>query len=156
AVMPLLFGAGMLWTVRWKEPIAQKFLLNPQVLDVDRIRGALKTNGNEGLLRPLMVRTTLWYASTTLLSAVLNFVLTRIVVRTDPKIDQEAYVAETGQQNLYGWLVISLPLMAVTVFLFFWFLKQLSTITGLKTEEMLPGQEGENQEKDTGESVERS
>jgi len=45
AALPLLFGIAILFTIRGQEPLVQRFLLSPQLFDIDRIRRQLGLRG---------------------------------------------------------------------------------------------------------------
>lgn len=135
--LPLLFGMAVLFTTRGKEPLVQRFLLSPQLLDVDRIHRHLALRGNEPRLRPLMVTTSFAYAGTMFLSALLNFVLARTVLVAEPGTPE--FMKQLGQLNAMQYPVIALPLTVLTVILLAWVAKRLSVLTGLPTESLLAG-----------------
>jgi hypothetical protein len=141
AALPLLFGIGILLTIRGQEPLVQRFLLSPQLFDIDRIRRQLALRGNAHRLRPLMVTTSVAYAGTMFLSAVLNFILASALLRAEP--GSEEFVAQLGKFTGLQFPVIALPLMVLTVLLFLWVMKRLSTLTGVPAESLLAGDQAQ-------------
>ena len=137
AALPLLFGIAILFTIRGQEPLVQRFLLSPQLFDLDRIRRQLAMRGNADKLRPLMVTTSVAYAGTMLLSGILNFILATAILRAEP--GTEEFVAQLGKFTGMQYPAIALPLMVLTVLLFLWVMKRLSNLTGLPAEQLLAG-----------------
>lgn len=144
AALPLLFGIAILFTVRGKEPLVQRFLLSPQLFDIERIRRQLALRGNAEQLRPLMVTTSVAYAGTMFLSAALNFVLASRLLVAEPGTDE--FVAQLGKFTGMQYPVIALPLTVLTVLLFLWVVNRLSVLTGVPAESLLAG--GQSPSKD--------
>ena len=137
AALPLLFGIAILFTVRGKEPLVQRFLLSPQLFDIERIRRQLALRGNAEQLRPLMVTTSVAYAGTMFLSAALNFVLASRLLVAEPGTDE--FVAQLGKFTGMQYPVIALPLTVLTVLLFLWVMNRLSVLTGVPAASLLAG-----------------
>ncbi len=135
AALPLLFGLAVLWTTRWEVPLVQRFLLSPQVFDLDRLRHLMALRGNADRLRPLMVTASRAYAGMMLLSATLNFVLAKAVLRAEP--GSAEFGVEMGKLNGLQYPVIALPLMAITIGLFFWIMNRLGHLTGVHAQDLL-------------------
>jgi len=135
SALPLLFGGAILWTSRWEVPLVQRFLLSPQMFDLDRVRRLLALRGNGERLRPLMVQSSVAYAGTMLLSAVLNFVLARAILRADPGTPE--FGEQLGKLNGLQYPVIALPLTALTLLIFVWLMRRLGELTGSPVQELM-------------------
>ncbi len=135
AALPLLFGIVILWSARWELPLIERFLLSPQLFDIHRINESLAERDQAGQLRPLMVRTSQLYAITMLVSAALNFFLARAILKAEP--GTEAFVAELGKLTGLQFPVIALPIMVMTVGIFWWVIRRLNQMTGLELDDML-------------------
>lgn len=133
AALPLLFGIAILVNSRARVPLVQKMLLNPEAIDMPKIHAALKERGTEKGLPALMVHASWWFALTSLMAAVLNFVLVLMVVKTDPNPSYEAYetyVDEIGKFTALQYPVIMVPLLIGNVALLWWVLKKIKVLTG--------------------------
>jgi hypothetical protein len=138
AVLPICFAAGILITIRGKEPLVQRFLLSPQIFDVDRLRRLLALRGNADRLRPLMVTTSVAYSVMMFVVGILNFVLALAVLKAEPGTPE--YISQLGRFNWLQHPVITLPLMVSTVMLFLWLMKRLSALTGVPADDLLASQ----------------
>jgi len=147
AALPLIFGLAIAYTARWDPPLVQRFVLSPQLLDVDKLRRKLALRGTVQRLRPLMVQTTILYSATLFLSSLLNFGLASVVLKTKPHHDYERYVDEIGRFTGLQYPVIALPLMALTVILFLFVLKRLGDLAGEPAHHFLVGAEPADESK---------
>lgn len=147
AALPLIFGAAILYTTRWNPPLVQRFLLSPQLFDIDRIKMHLEEEGNEDKLRPLMVTASYGYAGTMVLSAILNFGLAITVLKAEPGTPE--FVAEIGKFTGLQYPVISVPLMIVTFGLLYYILKRLGQLTGVSAMHLVHGTEDPEEEPET-------
>jgi hypothetical protein len=95
----------------------------------------LALRGNVERLRPLMVRTSVAYAGMMGLSAVLNFVLARAVLRAEPGTAE--FGVQLGKLNGLQYPVIALPLTALTFLVFFWLMRQLGQLAGVPVQELM-------------------
>jgi len=138
AVLPIGLGVAMLITIRGEEPLVQRFLLSPQIFDVERLRRLLALRGTVDQLRPLMVRTSVFYAIMMFVVGILNFGLALVVLRAEPGTAE--YAAQLGKFNWLQHPVITLPLMIGMVTLLMWLMKRLGAMTGVPAEELLAGQ----------------
>lgn len=137
AAVPLILGlavVGSLWTRR---PLVKLMLFNASVINTKKVEAALKTPEQQYAFHALVRRCTWIFASSFLVSATLNFFLTRIIVVTDPNVDAVAFNEEIGKQTGITWIVITvaiLPLMAVAMWQFF---KGIKSLTGYSLDDIL-------------------
>lgn len=135
--LPLLIGAAVVISLKTKNPMIKMFLLNPSVMDVDKINAHLDTPEKERGFKKVINNCTLIFASSFLISAVVNFIVTRMVVKTDPNIDQVAFNDEIGKQTGITWVVmtvLTLPLMIASMWYLF---KGIKELTGLGVDDVL-------------------
>lgn len=139
AAFPLFLGLAFPLSFRWGKPLVTELLLNPQVINQPLLMAALDTTekraGHEHLLR----RASWALALTLFASALANAWLVQyFLAGTEP--GSEAYTQAIGRQNWVGFIVIGLPMMAVTVGLLLWVLRRVQQITGLERDDLLnPG-----------------
>ena len=135
ACLPLIIGVAVLATLKAKRPLIHTLLYNEQIFDVEKIKGHLAERGTEAEFGGLLRRCTFWIAASFLLSAILNFVLARVIIQSET--GTEAFTAELGRMNLLSWPVIVIPSMLLTLYALMLLTKGLERLTGLKWEELM-------------------
>ncbi len=149
AALPIIFGLAILWTTRWDPPLVQRFLLSPQLFDVEKLNHHLEAKKNVDKLRPLMVTTSYGYAGTMVISAILNFTLALAVLKAEP--GTEAFTAQLGKFTGLQYPVIAMPQMLVTFGLLYYVMRRLGQLTGVPAWHFVPGYEEEEEKAKTKE-----
>lgn len=142
--VPLIFGFAVVASLKTKKPLIKMMLYNPSIMDVDKVDAALDTPEKKSAFDRLMVTCTWIFAASFLVSATLNFFITRVIVTTDPNIDQAAFNAEIGKQSLITWIVLTiatLPLMVAAMWKLF---KGIKELTGYGLEDVMLDAKKEN------------
>ena len=88
-------------------------MYNPDIFQVDKIEAYLIENGTSLKFHRLLTKCTWLLAATFLFSAILNFILARIIVVTEPFINKNAFNDEVGVMMAWSFPVISLPCMVL-------------------------------------------
>lgn len=135
AVVPTLIGLTVLVSQWTRKPLVRTMLFNDQVIDVPRVEAAISTGGRQAAFQLLMRSSSWLLAASFALSAVLNFVLARIIITAMP--DTPLFNEQLGRLTWMSYLVIMVPSMAVMIYALWRLLKGLQTLTGLKLEEIL-------------------
>jgi hypothetical protein len=137
AAVPIILGLTILASHRTKKPLVEVFLLNPDILDTQRIERAVAKNDARAKYDGLRWQGTLMLAGSLFLSAVMNFFLAMHFL--GGKTDKVAYNAAVGKLTWVGFLVIGIPLMVIMMSGLFYLLKKIRDITGLgKDDVFLP------------------
>jgi hypothetical protein len=131
----MLIGLAVLISLRAKEPLVHEILFNPQVIDVERVNGALAAHGNQAGFIALMRRASYLIAGAMLISAVLNYGFARWIIVSPP--DTEAFNAELGKMHWISLLGLSIPTIAIMMYALWQLLKGLEPLTGLTMDEIL-------------------
>jgi len=139
AAIPLILGIGVLVANKLGFPIVRKLLFNPKLMNVDRIESALAQNNNKPEFEKKLDKANLFFAGTFLFSAIMNYVLAKAIVTSES--GSPAFNEELGKMTLLSYPVIAIPstLMMLAIFYFIW--RTVSSLTGLKLEEVLVGDE---------------
>lgn len=133
ASIPLFIAIVMIFSRK----MIRTFLFNGNVFDVPAIEAAVAKRGKNDLLDTTLTRCSRILTASFLLSTVLNFVLARLIVRTEPAADSVAFNEEIGKMLALSWPVIVLP-CTVFIFVALWILvKGLTQASGLSFEELL-------------------
>ena len=85
----------------------------------------------------LLVNCTWLMALAFTISAILNFVLARTIVVTEPSINKIAYNEEVGQMMGWSFLIISVPIILIMLYTMFHLDRGIKKFTGLTTEQYL-------------------
>lgn len=139
AAIPTVIGVAILASLRSKRPLVRQLLYNDQVIDVPRIDAALQTRGNTRDFDRHLREASLLLAGSFAISAVLNFTLARILIRSDTGTPE--FNAELGKMNALSWPVIVIPCLVIMLFALWRLMKGISRLTGLSTEEILRTQQ---------------
>jgi hypothetical protein len=140
AAFPVFLGLAFPLSFYWKKPLVNELLLNnPQVINYRLLYGALDAPEKQSSFKALMERASWMLAGTMLMSAVANALLVLFYLKgTVP--GTEEYTKAIGRQNWVGFIVIGVPMLAVTMALLFWLLRRIQRITGLDREDLMnPG-----------------
>ena len=109
--------------------------MTESLFDVERLTEGLREKGTEAEFEKKLVGLTWGFASSMFLSAVLGFVLAKIVLQSEP--GTEAYVAEIGKMTGLSNVVVLVPCMAVMMWVLNALFNTLTELTGLKLDDLL-------------------
>jgi hypothetical protein len=137
AAIPFILGMAVVISLKTPYPLIRTLLYNPEILNVDRVQGALQKNGKERAFEGLLVKCTMLLAGSFILSAVLNFVLARWIVVSPSGSD--AFNAEVSRMMALSFPVIALPSMVIMMVALWLLLKGIKTMTGLGLDDVLNG-----------------
>ena len=137
ASVPLAIGIMVLLTFRSKRPLIKTFLYNPQVLNTRLIDERLRATGSQRAFDKVFSICNRLLILSFLFSAVLNYVLARMMVTAHPADDLVAFNAQLGKMNFMSWFVIALPSAFIMMIALWKLVTGLGQLTGLRLEEML-------------------
>jgi len=137
AAIPAIIGLITLFTLRTKKPLVELLLYNPQIFDVERIEKELKMRDTKSEFKKLLTKCTWLLAGTFLLSAILNYYLSKAIVVTEPFVDANAFNDEIGEMMIWSYLVIIAPCMLVSGYALWTLIKGIKALTGLNMESAL-------------------
>ncbi len=134
AAVPLIFGVavvGSLWT---STPLVRTLLYSDKILDTARVAEELAKRGAQAAFDQLLVRSTWLLAGSFFLSAVTNFVLAQVVLKSPPNTAE--FKAEMGRMLALSWPVNVLPSMVVTLLALWYLLAGIKRLTGLTLDDI--------------------
>lgn len=135
ATIPLMLAIAVLATARSKRPLIRELLMNESITDVPRIEGALRERGTRPDFDRLLRRCNWGLAGSFLLSAVLNYVLARMIVTAVPGTPQ--FMEQIGRMTWVSYIVITVPSLAIMVLVLWRFFAGTIRLTGLPLESLL-------------------
>ena len=101
---------------------------------MEKIERQLEIRGTKSAFKKLLAKCTWLLAATFLLSAVLNYYLSKAIVVTEPFIDANAFNDEIGEMMTWSYLVIIAPCMLVSGYALWTLIKGIKALTGLNME----------------------
>lgn len=137
ALIPGLIGLLVLATVWTPFPMMQKLL--ETLLDWERIQEALRKKDQLHLLDRVTSVATMMLSGSFFVSAVLNYVLAKVVVTSPSGTD--AFNEELGQMTALSVPVITIPSFLLLFGIMVYLVWKLTKITGLEVEELMLGQQ---------------
>ncbi len=139
ASIPTLIGIMILLSMRTKSPLVQELLYNENVIAVDKVDARLESAHHREEFQKLMRSSSIILSLSFLVSAVLNYVLAFVVLKSQPGTAE--FNSELGQMQALSWPVIALPSSLILIFALFRLLKGIEKLTGLKRDEILNTQQ---------------
>lgn len=133
ASIPFVLALTILVSAWINRPLARIFL--NQMLDRETVDKALHERGTYDQYEKRTAIATYLLAFAFLLSAMLNFVLARIVVTSDPQTPE--YTKEIGRMTGLSFPVITIPVMLVLMGTIIYVMMTVSKLTGLEAEKVL-------------------
>lgn len=135
--IPLALGLAVAFSAAIGKPFFREIIFGPKnrlQLDVDGINSALDSDDKRSAFDRLLTVCTWLFAASFLVSAILNFAITRMVVTTDPNIDAAAFNAEIGKQTGITFVVVSIGTLPVMLLAMAKLIKGFRRITGCEFE----------------------
>ncbi len=140
ATFPLIIGIAILIANRLGRPFLWSLFWNPHIFQTDRIERTAR--GSIEDLKSLFARATDFFSLSFFISACANFLLaTRIYRPIDPHLSTSAQAsllnAQIAHMTWAGYLMVALPMMLFSGGVFWYLIKSLERLTGLKFDEIL-------------------
>lgn len=145
AAIPLVIGLLVVVSQYTPMPLVRNLLLNPELVDLKRIDEAIDREEARPAFRSLIQTSTWLVAASFFVSAVLNYVLARVVV-TSPSGTPE-FNEELGRMQGLSYIVIFIPSMAIMIVALFRLYNGISRLTGLSWEDFIRGSSADAREK---------
>ncbi|KZZ62355.1 MFS transporter [Oleiphilus sp. HI0125] len=135
AAIPLIIGIGTIISLKTPYPLVKTFIYNDKILQIDKVDAALAENQSQGLFEDALKIATYILAASFLLSAILNYVLAKVIV-TSPSGTAE-FNDQLGTMNLLSYPVITIPCVIVMIIAMMYLFKKIKSLTGLALEDIL-------------------
>jgi len=133
AGIPLLIGLGVIASIWAKSSFVKTMLMG--AMDEEKVNEALKRQGNEAAFEKRVVQASYVFAGSFFLSAVLNYVLARLIVVSQP--GTSAFAQELGRMTALSFPVITIPVLLVVAFDVYFLVSGITKMTGLDWKEIL-------------------
>ena len=134
AAVPGIIGLAVMISLRTPYPIVRSLLYNDRIIDVTTVEAALESYGTREDFDRSLVTASWLLAASFFLSSVLNFVLARIVVKSDP--GTVAFNEELGRMTALSYPVIVIPSMAVMIAALWYLFRSIKRLTHMDLEDV--------------------
>ena len=134
AAVPGLYAVAILVSNLVGKPMVSALLLNPDFFDVGLIRARVAERGTQASFSRLMRKGTLLFAGSLFFSAVLNYILARIIITADS--GTELFNQQLGRLQLLSYPIIAAPSLAIAMYAFWIIIKGVERDTGLTLTEI--------------------
>lgn len=135
AAIPGLIGVIVLISQFTPFPLVKKLLLNPQLLDTDKLYQTLDNLQNRHLFEQRVSKAGYIVASAFFVSSALNYLLAKWIVVSQP--GTTAYAEELGKMTWMSYPVIVLPVMLMLFGAIWYIFQQISRLTGQSLEDFM-------------------
>ncbi len=138
ASIPAVIGIAVLALHNTKYSVFKVLMFSPKIFKIDLVNQSLSEKGNENNFEKLLFKSNLLFASSFLLSSILNFVLAVIMLKSPT--GTEAFNKELGEMTFVSYFVIMVPCMIVLIGTFWFLISGIKKLTGLDFEEIVVDQ----------------
>lgn len=135
ALIPGLIGIIVLVSQYTPYPFVKKLLINPELLDTDKLHQALAAQNNSAEFDRRMARAGYIVAASFFMSSVLNYVLAKAIVVSQP--GTTAYAEELGRMTWLSYPVIVVPSMIMLLGSIWYIFRQIGKLTGQSLEDFI-------------------
>lgn len=135
AAVPAVIGIAVVLSLRTRYPIVRTFLYNDKIIRVSAVDEALQRQGNREAFDRTLVNASWMLAASFFVSAVLNFVLAKIIVKSTP--GTTAFNEELGRMTALSYPVIVVPSMIIMIAAFWYLFSRIRRLTDMDLEQIL-------------------
>ena len=133
AGIPLIIGAVIVGSLRTRFQLVRKLL--GQMIKLDEVEAALQEKGTVEAFEKRLVRSTYIVGASFLLSAILNYILARMIVVSPA--GTTAFNEELGRMTALSFPVIAVPSVIVLTIAVMYLLNGITKLTGLEAQNLL-------------------
>jgi hypothetical protein len=135
AAVPAVIGIAVVLSLRTRYPIVRTFLYNDKIIRVQEVDEALARHGNREAFEQTLVHASWMLAASFFVSSVLNFVLAKMIVKSQP--GTVAFNEELGRMTALSYPVIVVPSMIIMIAALWYLFSRIQRLTGLELEQIL-------------------
>lgn len=135
AAIPGAIGLAVLISQYTPYPLVQKFILNGDVLDTDKLYQALAEQQNTIRFERKLTQAGYLVSASFFLSSALNYILAKVILVSPP--GTTAFNEELGRMTWLSYPVIVLPSMLVLFFAIWFIFSSISKLTGRELDSFL-------------------
>ncbi len=134
ASIPLLIGIVVIVSLKTRYPLVKLLIYNDNIINIETVTQALEAHSAVAAFEKRLLQASWLLALSFFVSALLNFVLARVIVVSPP--GTEAFNAELGKMTALSYPVIVLPSMAILLFSLWFLISGIHKLTQLEWEQI--------------------
>lgn len=134
ATIPALFGLATLISMYTRYPLVKTFLFNEQIMQIEKVKKALREYGNERPFEMKLRVASYMIAGSFFMSSVLNYALAKYLLVSEP--GTVAFTEELGKMTALSFPVIALPSTLVLMAALYYLLHNIQKLTHLELEDI--------------------
>lgn len=134
ATIPALFGLATLISTHTRYPLVHTFLFNEHVLQIQKVKDALAKHNSQADFDQKLSIATYMVAGSFFLSAVLNYVLAKVILVSQPGTVE--FTEELGKMTALSFPVIAVPSTLVLMGVLFYLLHHIRKLTHLTLDDI--------------------
>jgi intracellular septation protein A len=135
AAIPGILGIVTLVSIKTRYPLVKVFIYNDKVLKIDKVNAALQQHQTQKLFERTLVNASLMIAASFFLSSILNYVLAKLILISQPGTAE--FNAELGKMTALSYPVIALPMLVIMMGTLFYVFRSIRLLTHLTLEEVI-------------------
>ena len=135
AAVPAVIGIAVVLSLRTRFPIVRTFLYNDKIIRIKDVDEALERRGNRQAFDRTLVHASWMLAASFFVSSVLNFVLAKWIVKSQP--GTTAFNEELGRMTALSYPVIVIPSMLIMIATLWYLFHRIRRLTDLDLEQIL-------------------
>jgi hypothetical protein len=135
AAVPAIIGIAVVLSLRTRFPIVRTFLYNDKIIRTREVDEALERRGNRRAFEQTLINASWMLAGSFFVSSVLNFVLAKLIVKSQP--GTTAFNEELGRMTALSYPVIVVPSMIIMIAALWYLFHRIKLLTDLDLEQIL-------------------
>ncbi len=135
AMMNAIIDYAVLITQRTSKPLLKVFVLSEQIINWQNLNQSLASSGTSKIFEKKMAISSYIVAASFFLSAVLNYVLAKVILVSAPGTSE--YTEELGRMTALSYPVIVIPSMLMLMAALWYIFSQIKKLTGEELENFL-------------------
>ncbi len=135
AMIPAIIGIIVLVSQYTPYPLVKKLLINPELLDTEKLYQTLASNDNRVEFEHRMAKAGYIVAASFFMSSALNYILAKAIVVSQP--GTTAYAEELGRMTWLSYPVIVLPSTVMLFGAIIYMFRQIGKLTGQSLEDFI-------------------
>jgi len=135
AAVPAVIGIAVVLSLRTRFPIVRTFLYNDKIIRTGDVDAALERRGTRRAFDQTLVNASWMLAASFFVSSVLNFVLAKLIVKSQP--GTTAFNEELGRMTALSYPVIVVPSMIIMIAALWYLFYRIKLLTDLDLEQIL-------------------
>lgn len=135
AAIPGILSIVTLISIKTRYPLVKVFIYNDKVLKIQKVDSALEQHQTKKHFERTLSNASLMIAASFFLSSILNYVLAKIILVSQPGTAE--FNAELGKMTALSYPVIALPMLIIMMGTLFYVFRSIRLLTHLTLEDVI-------------------